>query len=191
MYYEYRRGHYVLYWFFYPYNRWERDGLTETHEADWERIVVRLDSDDLPIDVAYYWHYCKPGKTLTWSEMADPPQGLSFGDPIQGSPLEPRRTHPIVWSALGGHASYPDNGLDPDHPGEHTPSCFPDTPISKDSTGIGPLSIVWATWRRMADARTQPWYGFGGAWGYGKGETAFSLGGLPNSTHAAPAKGST
>ena len=54
--------------------------------------------------------------------------------------------HPRVYSALGSHASYSGTGRQADW----------------DLTGRG---LEWRTWLLLADARLQPWYGFGGAWG--------------------------
>lgn len=58
--------------------------------------------------------------------------------------------HPIVFSARGTHASYPRAGKFPTKFGFH------------DTTSAGP---VWPTWPKAYNAKTRPWYGFGGAWG--------------------------
>jgi PKD repeat protein len=145
-YYEYVAGRYVIYWLFYPYNMYKFDGITETHEGDWEHIVVRLSATDRATDVAWYRHYCTED-TKTWK--AAPRQG----------------THPIVWAALGGHASYKDASG-----GTHASACFTPglpNPLLDHTTPGGPK---WETWRNLADARAQKWYGFGGLWGAGTGD---------------------
>ncbi len=65
-------------------------------------------------------------------------------------------THPKVYAALGGHASFPnaDNG---------TPaSCWTKgSVLDYVSTG----GDRWATWNNTVDARAKSWYGYGGNWG--------------------------
>lgn len=56
--------------------------------------------------------------------------------------LESDGWHPVVTSARGSHT------MSPATPGQRCGDC-----------------IQWRTWRTLADARKQLWYGFGGAWG--------------------------
>ena len=85
----------IQYWFSYAYNGDITTGADFEHEGDWEHITVRLDDDNLADEVAYYQHYCQP-EIKTWEEMETgfgTRTGLDEG------------THPIVFSAKGGHAS--------------------------------------------------------------------------------------
>ena len=139
---EYEPGRYIVYWFFYPFNGWtdrDRFDLTkEYHEGDWEHITVKLNSDDDATDVAYYQHYCD-AKKYSW--------GSATVDKVAG-------THPKVYSALGGHASFAsvDDG----------------TPVACKLSRLDWASANgdrWDTWNNTVDARTKSWYGYGGAWG--------------------------
>jgi hypothetical protein len=78
----------LQYWFFYPYN----DGpLFFDHEGDWEHVTVELAPDQTPRAVYFSQHSNNnPGVYRAWNEVR------KFGD------------HPIVLSARGTHASYPD-----------------------------------------------------------------------------------
>ena len=94
-YYEYEPGHYIIYWFFYSLDRQGATGsffdgdTVKEHDGDWEHVVVRLDANDEPTDIAYYQHDCEPGRVR------------------MGQRARARRgTHPAVYSALGSHASY-------------------------------------------------------------------------------------
>jgi hypothetical protein len=78
----------LQYWFFYPYNA---APLFFDHEGDWEHVTVEVDRDGTPRAVAFAQHgNNSPGQVLPWSAVR------KSGD------------HPIVLSARGTHASYPD-----------------------------------------------------------------------------------
>ncbi len=145
----------IIYWFFYPYNGWRGTGgvtalTTERHEGDWEHIVVHLGASGVASEVAYYQHSCA-------AEVIER-AGVQTEDIAQGQQGW-RGWHALVWSARGGHASYPTNIGSP-----NTPACG--TFQGKgDHTGNG---IVWKPWqdaRGLVDATAQPWYGFAGNWG--------------------------
>jgi hypothetical protein len=78
----------LQYWFFYPYN----DGpLFFDHEGDWEHVTVDLAADQTPRAVYFSQHSNNnPGVYRAWEDVR------KFGE------------HPIVLSARGTHASYPD-----------------------------------------------------------------------------------
>lgn len=79
----------VQYWFFYPYN----DGpLFFDHDSDWEHVTVGVDGTGQPFGVYFAQHRnSNPGVYRAWTDVR------KFGD------------HPIVLSAAGTHASYPDD----------------------------------------------------------------------------------
>ena len=152
VYYNYVPNDYVTYWFMYGYDD-KGGGLPALlgHEGEWERIVVRLTSGDIPIVVSYYQHNC-PGEEHPWSELVSE-DWLTSGQ------------HPIVYASRGGHASYPEktriaklggscrsqsSGL-----AEHQGG-------GDEATGGGP---TWETWRKLRAIDSQPWYGYGGGWG--------------------------
>jgi hypothetical protein len=78
----------LQYWFFYPFN----DGpLWFDHEGDWEHVTVDLDHLGAAIDASFAQHSDNnPGVTLVWTAVHKVDE------------------HPLVLSALGSHASYPD-----------------------------------------------------------------------------------
>jgi hypothetical protein len=132
VYYEYKQGKYVVYWFFYFFN----GGIAqESPRSTRETGSVKLDANNRAVRIAYYQHNCGVGDDVPWNQVST----------LQDTP------HPIVYSARGGHASYPSAGA--------LGFCFGG---GGDVTADGPL---WRTWTRVVDATAQPWYGFGGSWG--------------------------
>ena len=80
----------VQYWFFYPFNR---SAPFFDHDADWEHVTVLVTPRGSPVGVFFAQHgNCSPGVFLGWSEVRKDGE------------------HPIVLSARGTHASYPDQG---------------------------------------------------------------------------------
>ena len=78
----------VQYWFFYAYNE---APLFFAHEGDWEHVTVELDAAGAPRAVDFAEHANNdPGVSRPWAQVR------RSGD------------HPIVLSARGTHASYPD-----------------------------------------------------------------------------------
>jgi hypothetical protein len=122
----------MTYWFFYAYNA--KSGVN--HEGDWERISIYFDTAYRPIVVAYYHHDCFP-ELVPWANVQK----------FQG-------THPLVFSALGGHASYPTAG--------NQEICGPGGAFATDYTAHG---RYWYTWGNIGRAYDQLFYGYGGAWG--------------------------
>jgi hypothetical protein len=105
----------VQYWFFYAYNQGR---VFFNHDADWEHVTVVVDSTGRPRGVAFAQHRnSSPGVVRDWSR------------------LRKRGDHPVVLSALGTHASYPD---------QDSLSLF-----ERASGCIGPERCpdpVWRTW---------------------------------------------
>lgn len=124
------------------------------HEGDWERITVYLDQADPenapPTSVVFYRHSTNTPRK--WASVE------KDGD-----------THPVVYSAIGSHASLPSADFGFIDVGD------------KD----GPR---WRTSDDLASIVEQPWYGFGGAWGQvGKvRESTGPLGPGAHWKHAAP-----
>jgi hypothetical protein len=100
------------------------------HEGDWERITLYLDEADPegapPASVGFYRH-----STNTFKKW---------------STIEKEGDRPVVYCAIGSHASLPD----------------PDFGQIDVGDRDGPR---WRTWEELAPIAEQPWYGFGGAWG--------------------------
>jgi hypothetical protein len=141
----------ITYWFMYGFNQGAPGTGTyvDHHEGEWERITVDLDGQRLATHVRYWQHTCTTPETVPYQAV------------------EKAGTHPVVYSALGSHASFPDilevprEGLCP-----------------LDGALAGPLAgqgwgdktaaggAEWKTWATdLRDAAHESWYGFGGAWG--------------------------
>lgn len=105
----------------------------QNHQGDWERMSIRLNAANKPVTVAYFHH----GKHCVRSYANAKKVG----------------THPVGYSALGTHATYPGPGR---YPTEFA--------VLKDNaTGGGE---VWQTYqKKLNNVRSMPWYGYGGGWG--------------------------
>jgi hypothetical protein len=117
------------------------DDFPVAHEGDWERVAVVLDGGRAT-HVDYYQHH--------------------------GAQRCPRREgRPVVYSALGSHASVPRQvaGLD-------------------DTLRSG---LEWHTWDDLRDVRDAGWFGYGGAWGK-LGEVSDGTGPLGPSRWKRPAR---
>jgi hypothetical protein len=79
----------LQYWFFAYYNNKSFLGIG-LHEGDWEMIQIRLGANDEPDEVTFAQH--AHGERRSWPE------------------LETRDGAPIVYVALGSHASHPHRG---------------------------------------------------------------------------------
>lgn len=135
----------IQFWFFYPFN-----GSIVTapvyrpqHEGDWEHITVRVSPDFQVADSVFFAAH-------SGSDAWLPASAVSW----DGS-------HPIVYSALGSHASYPTAG---------TQSRPPWVLMPDDHTSDG--GHVWHTWQRVSvvgsfDNPTpgNEWIRYTGRWG--------------------------
>jgi hypothetical protein len=132
-------GWWITYWLFYAFNAKE----TSQHEGDWERVSLRFDSRARPTRIAYYAHNGAP-RVCTFGEVRR----------IAGR-------HPVVFSALGSHASYPSAGdrIGASGKVDHT-----------DDAGTR-----WRTWLSGMRSPKVSWFGFGGAWGE-RGSTGSTTG---------------
>lgn len=172
VYYQYTPRRYITYWLFYAYSAPMGFNGTPSfrfgHEGDWERVVVLLDGREQPLDVAYYQHEGPP-QIVPWSTVSAP---------VAGS----RR--PVVFAALGTHASYPGPGSKDVTLGD----------LRLGSQNIGPSATFqesraagaeWETWLDLRDVRAA-WFGYGGAWG-NRGRFPFTTGPLGPSRWKDPA----
>ncbi|HEY4394281.1 MAG TPA: Vps62-related protein [Polyangia bacterium] len=135
----------VQYWFFYPYNQ---APLFFDHEGDWEHITVDLGPGGAPRAVYFSEHgNNNPGVYRAWERVR------RVGD------------HPIVLSARGTHASYPEQASVAwfDH-------------VSQCRSVDGCADPVWRTWaagglanvgERGAAAGEGEVLAYGGGWGGG------------------------
>jgi hypothetical protein len=67
-----------------------------------------------------------------------------------------------VYAARGNHSPYPSAG-------SHEVTIRQggrSYDIKDDAPSVCPKCPQWRTWNDVIAARTQPWYGYGGAWGY-------------------------
>lgn len=173
MYVEFASDKYIAYWIFYAFNDWKgKKGvvpLTERHEGDWERIVVRLDETNSAQQIAYYHHYCEP-KIFTWGEMQT---GFGSGTGLDAG------THPIVFSAKGGHASYWKPGTFKDNDGQTACGAGGEAEMVVDTAVAS--TKRWKPWSGagLLNARTSGWYGFGGLWGKPGVAQALYTSGIP------------
>ncbi len=161
VYYEYKPGQYVTYWFFYGFN--DALGVRWDHEGDWERISIRLDGDERPKAVAFYQHdgYC----TQEWSGVSRTSTG-----------------HPHVFSALGTHATYESAGYFLQR------LRLPDKKTIGTLTDVTGAGRRWNSYDHLTNVNDHPWYGFGGGWGQISPNTPGPLGPGPHKG-AAPVPG--
>ncbi|MGE3547714.1 MAG: Vps62-related protein [Kofleriaceae bacterium] len=127
----------IQYWVFFPYN----NGINK-HEGDWEHVTISTDEYGLLRSAWYAQH--NGGEVLDEDE-------LQYVD----------GTHPIAYSALGSHASYPGTGVHSD----------------LDITGDG---VQWDTWGALVNVgeatsttasdtlNGQQFVQFAGRWGKGR-----------------------
>jgi len=149
----------VFYWFFYPYNQgkqvcigldtpagcageYERFG---NHVGDWEHIAIRF-VDNLPARVFYSQH--SGGKEF------------AFGD----KRVNLAGWRPLVYSANGSHASYPNLGV-------HVYRELPNGGVLADDTAAGQLwdtapALVPFRWQRPGSyAGSLAWLNITSRWG--------------------------
>lgn len=147
----------VTYWFFYgysvPYLSFSEGGRSVVpvgHEGDWESIDVVFGlANGAPRRVEFAAHGGEPER-VAWPDVE------RVGDD---------RTHPVAYSARNSHASYP----------TAAPRRTKDNELCLGgsrrlcSVELRDRGVRWAPWEKggsgLLDAQSQPWYGFGGAWG--------------------------
>jgi hypothetical protein len=79
----------IEYWFFYPFN----DGFSVfNHESDWEHVKLTFDTRGEPVEIRFAQH--DGGTAFPWNDPR----------------IEKEGTHPVAYSAIGTHASFPSEG---------------------------------------------------------------------------------
>lgn len=149
----------IAYWFFYPSSgstwlewwdqgegeprTWGRDRIHRT--GDWERVDVLLRRSGAggyaPDSVRLYVDDRR--RLVAWDDVE-----------LSGA------THPRLYAALGSHTFYL-------HAGFHQTVShrLNGNYVIVDDTATCVGCARWRTWHRLRDARDEPWYGYGGAWG--------------------------
>jgi len=124
------------------------------HEGDWERfsVLLRRRGDDLYAPIAA--RYGTEGRDVPWPSV-----------PRTSGPRQ-SRTHPMAFAALGSHTLYSRPG---NVPLETHTAGGPQFRLQERTTAC-PNCVRWHTWAHLHPARSQPWYGYGGAWGDSLGE---------------------
>lgn len=143
----------ITYWFFYGRSQPNFTGFDKAfelgkHEGDWEHVNVHLNADGTQATQVDYFAHHDPAREVPYAESLSEESG----------------THPVVFSAKGGHGSYPSAGDYPD-------SCGTD-PGTEDICVDDEMEqgLPWKTWNDVLNVEAQPWHGYGGAWGRtGKG----------------------
>ena len=164
----------VQYWLFSPVNLWSpvvppAANAWQAHEGDWEHVAIVLDARGVPLQAGYAQH-CG-GVRAPWSQV----------------PRQRGTLRPLVYVALGSHASYL-------RPGRHAtdPRCWPDPQVvvpiftalgyrMDDHAGRGRRILAPRLVRLTA--KTPAWTSFTGTWGEDRyarlGEVTFEDGAGP------------
>ena len=135
----------IQYWFFYYYNDYNNK-----HEGDWEGIQLLFDVGTVdealltdPVSIGYSQHF--GGERAEWD----------------GTKLERQATHPVVYVAVGSHASYYESAL---YLGRRGSEGFGCDNTQGPSVAVEPEIVV------LPHAVTDPedpfaWLSFEGKWG--------------------------
>jgi hypothetical protein len=147
-YYRFENRWYITYWFFYgeshPHAMNPIDDID--HDADWERIAIRLDGNNNPTHIALSRHGCFP--TYRWARANKWNEATNR--------VDANGTHPVIFVAADTHGSYLST----------SPHLCPEAPEEDDvDDGRPDGQGRWNTWDNLLPVRDRPWWGFGGAWG--------------------------
>ncbi len=152
------RGLRVTYWLLYSGEGRTVPSVDDfEHEGDWERVSVLLRPA------------VRPGSYLPVSVRLDmrgrdrdiPWRSLELAEGSAGG-----ATHPVLYAARGSHTLYPS-------PGSYRTTV--PTAVARAEVGdCGSDCPSWNTWRDLRSVRSEPWYGYGGAWGYVHDHTSTS-----------------
>jgi hypothetical protein len=154
-----RPGLDVAYWLLYGAHEVPGEGndIPRGHEGDWERVTVRLRRAGarryVPVSVAY--HAEDGDERLPWGDVERVGANGAPGDGADD-------THPVVYAARGSHSPYPT----PDARDVEIDQAGRTYRVVDRASPLCERCPQWHTWTNLRDLRAQPWYGFGGAWGY-------------------------
>lgn len=142
----------VTYWMLFGVNE-PSVSTIDYHEGDWERISVFLRRTDSgaryePKSVRYYQY--DGFEDVAWDSVS-----------VVSRPGEDGASHPEVFLSKGDHTPFPD-----EFRGKRRFKSSDGRPIElpQDARSC-PRCPQWRTWNSLVNADTEPWYGFGGAWG--------------------------
>lgn len=146
----------LTYWLLYGINETPGKGksIPLGHEGDWERVSVLLHRSGpdrfLPLSVTYFADGAREERP--WSDV----------DRVSDTAVdETDASHPVVYAAHGNHSPYPSAGRK-----DVTVRQAGRRYAIQDEAESCTSCPQWRTWRNVLNARVQPWYGFGGSWGY-------------------------
>ena len=156
----------IQYWFFYPFNylpivarvaRLADNPTSATvfnrdyHQGDWEHIDVILDAAKQPRYVFLAAH--NKGQLVDWPTRADAaPAGLELDG-----------THPVVYSAFGGHGTYARCGTR--HRVTDFPVCPRDRVLAAADADPSVFVFRWGS-TRMVELDPKSWACWQGLFGY-------------------------
>jgi len=151
----------ITYWLFYGYSLppgSPKKLLAQfAHQGDWERVSVLVEPVDAErwamVSVRYHFH--NESRDVPWPSV-----------PLTAPPGGAVATHPVAYSALGSHASYPRAG---DYVERRL--ALKGEVHATDRAMACSACPQWRTWDALVDATEQGWYGFGGAWGRARGSS--------------------
>jgi hypothetical protein len=140
----------LQYWFFYPYNGSE--GRHVTHQGDWEHITVRVTNTGEPQLVSAYVsaHGLNNGG---WALPGDYRSSLRVNS----------TGNPIIYSALGSHASYTSPGIHKQTWPKAGDRTVDGGPIW--NTGDDLVLVEMNGQRPTQDEKSHQWLEFQGTWG--------------------------
>lgn len=162
------RGQRLTYWMLYAHEAHiARDGeRVAPHEGDWQRVDVVLRKGAgadtwRPVSVSLD----ADRRSVPWRSLETVAGGGSA-----------TRSHPVLFAARSSHTLYA-------APGRRSAEL--DTEGGKvrvrDDASSCATCVRWRTWDDLLPVRAQPWYGFGGGWGfvYRADEESGPLGPMP------------
>ena len=143
------RGLRIDYWMLYGHTEAHgtRGEQPVSHEGDWQRVAVLMrlvgERSWRPVRLELIEQPSGRARTVRWRDV------------------EREGNHPVVYSARESHAAYTE-------PGEHlrrVPMEGQTVTVRDNATSCDDCP-AWRTWTRLRDVDEEPWYGFGGGWGF-------------------------